>query len=388
MAKKKPEINTAEQTDQPSAANKKAKAKKSGAGAVFGSIVLFLVTCLCGILTLCSLILYTALPQKSLSAAVAEMDLSQMKLTDEGQSKLLGQCLYDWYLWDAPNLSAEYADAFAAQPEVNEFVCAYLDDLSAYLTAESDTLPELDANDIADLMQTELSASLHEKTGVTFAEADRQSVLWSMGDDFNSWNESLNHAIGSGFGRFSARFLCSLPGVITFGALTVGFFVLWLVFAIKGHWRKGRMLTAYGCAVAIPSLLVLIGSGVLLLLASVVFNAIPALSFTEKGLSTLLMPVILPALAVALCGMIVASIGICTNAVVKANHRKKAAEPPISETEAAPAEKTAQPDFVYATVPAANSSETAAENAPAFCPHCGAPVEGDSAFCGSCGQAI
>lgn len=384
MAKKE-KTKTTEHTE-------KKEMKKPGGGAVVGSIFLFLLTCIFGILFLCSTILYTALPQKSLSAAVSKMDLSQMELTDDGKTQKLGQWLYDWYLWDAPNLSKEYAEVFIAQPEVNEMVCDYLDDLSNYLTKETDTLPELDVNNIADLMQDDLATRMQKKTGITFAEADRQSILWTMGDDVSDWNDDLYETVGSGFGKFAVRFLCTIPGMITFGGLTVGFFVLWLCLAIKGHWRKSRMLIGYGCATAIPSLLVLAGSGILLLLVNV-FHAIHGLAFMADGLPTLLIPIILPSLSIALCGMIITSIGIFTNAIAKARSRKQApsaAEPNDSLESAKPAaEDTPKtPEFVFTEAPKISVEPSASEPTATFCPHCGAQNDLGSKFCGSCGQAM
>lgn len=359
--------------------------KKPGGGAVIGSVLLFILTCILGILFLCSMTMRTALIQGSPSAALSKVDLSQAEITENGKTQKLGIWMYDWYLWDAPNLSQEYAEIVTAQPEVNEFFRDYLDEFGAYLTKESDTLPELDVNDIADLMQVDLAARMQKETGVTFAEADRQSIQWSMGDDIADWNETLQATVGSGFGKFFVRFSCTMPGVITFGILTIISFILWLCLAIKGHWRKGRFLTGYGCAVAIPSLLVLAASGALLLLVHV-FDVIPALSFAAEGLPTLLLPVVWSSLTVALCGMIVASIGICTNAVVKAKRKK--AETAAMQPAAPAAEPESAPEFVYAATPETKAEASAAEPTAQFCPHCGAQNELGSKFCGSCGQEM
>ena len=99
-------------TAESEAVPKKEKKQKqpTRAGAVFGSILLFLLTLLFGICFLCSSILNSVLPQKTLSAAIAKMDLSQMQLSDHGKEQPIGKCLYDWYFWDAPNLTEEYAE--------------------------------------------------------------------------------------------------------------------------------------------------------------------------------------------------------------------------------------------------------------------------------------
>ena len=99
-------------TAEAEAVPKKEKKQKqpTRAGAVFGSILLFLLTLLFGICFLCSSILNSVLPQKTLSAAIAKMDLSQIQLSDHGKEQLIGKCLYDWYFWDAPNLTEEYAE--------------------------------------------------------------------------------------------------------------------------------------------------------------------------------------------------------------------------------------------------------------------------------------
>ena len=126
------------------APEKKPKPAKqpSRAGAVFGSILLFLLTLLFSIALLCSSILHSLLPQHTLSGSISQMDLSQVQLKDNGKTEQLGKCLYDWYFWDAPNLTEEYADVLVQQPEFNALFCNYLDDLSDYLrqfrTAESE----------------------------------------------------------------------------------------------------------------------------------------------------------------------------------------------------------------------------------------------------------
>ena len=109
--------------------------------------------------------------------------------------------------------------------------------------------------------------------------------------------------------------------MIVFGVLTVACFVLWLVLAVKKHWHKGRMFTAYGLAVAIPSLLVLAASGVTLLLVEA-FHVPDALIFSKAGLPTLLKPVVLATLIPAAYGVLFTVIGICTNAAVKSKKKK------------------------------------------------------------------
>ena len=82
-------------TAEAEAVPKKEKKQKqpTRAGAVFGSILLFLLTLLFGICFLCSSILNSVLPQKPLSAAIAKMDLSQIQLSDHGKEQLMGKCL-------------------------------------------------------------------------------------------------------------------------------------------------------------------------------------------------------------------------------------------------------------------------------------------------------
>ena len=149
MAKEK--SNT---TAEAEAVPKKEKKQKqpTRAGAVFGSILLFLLTLLFGICFLCSSVLNSVLPQKTLSAAIAKMDLSQMQLSDHGKEQPIGKCLYDWYFWDAPNLTEEYAEKLVTMPECSQFLCDYLDDLSTYMTGDSSELPQLQPDDVADLL--------------------------------------------------------------------------------------------------------------------------------------------------------------------------------------------------------------------------------------------
>lgn len=156
------------------------------------------------------------------------MDLSQIQLSDHGKEQLIGKCLYDWYFWDAPNLTEEYAEKLVTMPECNQFLCDYLDDLSTYMTGDNSELPQLQPDDVADLLQEELGSKLTKETHMVFAEADRKSLNWTMGDDLNGWNSMLQHTIGSGFGKFLTRQLCNLSGMIAFGVLT------WLLRAVAG----------------------------------------------------------------------------------------------------------------------------------------------------------
>ena len=94
------------------------------------------------------------------------------------------------------------------------------------MTGDSSELPQLQPDDVADLLQEELGSKLTKETHVVFAEADRKSLNWTMGDDLNSWNSMLQHTIGFGFGKFLTRQLCNLSGMIAFGVLTVACFVL------------------------------------------------------------------------------------------------------------------------------------------------------------------
>lgn len=380
MAKKKSKTTA----DTAAESTAKPVKKPSRAGAVFGSILLFLLTLIFGICLLLSITLHTIVPQNALSKAVSQMDLSQAQLCDDDKMQPLGKCMYDWYFWNAPNLSEEYANVLVQQPEFNTLLCDYLDDLSGYLSGDIAELPEASVTDIADLMQNDLGSTMQEETGVIFAEADRQALEWTMGDDVNDWNHTLKHTIGSGFGKFLARMLCSISGIIVFGIMTAACFVLWLILAVRGHWRKGRMLTAYGCAVAIPSLLVLAESGITALLVEA-FHVPDALLFTRNGLSVLLIPVVLSSLTVALSGMIVASVGICTNAVVKAKAKKKAAAVPEKTSAPLPSE----PEFRYTEADGQDHTKKTDDTPTVkFCPHCGAENPLDSMFCGSCGEKM
>lgn len=357
-------------TAEAEAVPKKEKKQKqpTRAGAVFGSILLFLLTLLLGICFLCSSILNSVLPQKTLSAAIAKMDLSQMQLSDHGKEQPIGKCLYDWYFWDAPNLTEEYAEKLVTMPECSQFLCDYLDDLSTYMTGDNSELPQLQPDDVADLLQEELGSKLTKETHVVFAEADRKSLNWTMGDDLNSWNSMLQHTIGSGFGKFLTRQLCNLSGMIAFGVLTV----------------------------AIPGLLVLAASGVTLLLVEA-FHIPDALIFSKAGLPILLKPVALATLIPAAYGVLFTVIGICTNAAVKSKKKKAAAvsapvpDAPAPEAPApqAPDSAPAEPELRYTEMSGeSHAPKTDDSSTVKFCPHCGAMNPLDSQFCGSCGKKM
>lgn len=312
--------------------------KKSGTGAVIGSIVLFILTLLMAVLLLCSSTLALSLQQHSVEKAVQQTNFSQLEWTDDGITQNFGQWIYTWYMDGAPNLTPEYAQAALSHTETKAVLCDYLAQLRTYLLGESDDLPQLDAAAFVDVLQYDIAAKLEQETGVTFTDADRSYVLWATDEDFPEWNDTVSDLVGGGIGKTVIRFFCTLPGVITAGALTVVMLILWLIFAIKGHWRKGRMLTGIGVSVAVPSLLVLLSSGILLLLVDVL-DVIAALSFLSNGLSLILVPAILPSLGYLLCGVVIAAIGICTNTAGKARCAKKQQ----SETNAEPKTETAAP---------------------------------------------
>lgn len=365
--------------------------KKPGAGAAFGSVLLFLLTFLSAILLLVSASVHTALTNGALAAAVEKTDFTKASVTDDGKTQSFGSWLHECYMWNSENLTPAYGEAVSAQPEFSAFFSGYLNDLGAYLLKDSDEMPQLDAAALCDVLQYEIADDMQKETGILFAEADRTAVLYNAEDDFSDWNEAVYDLSGHGFGKFMTRFFCTLPGVITAAVMTGVFFLLWLILAIHGGWRKGRMLTASGTAIAVPSLLVLLGSGILLLLVNV-FDCIPDLSFTANGLPTLLQPFLWVSAVIALCGMLIASVGICTNSVVKSKARRarlaeaaEAAQPAAPETPVVPT----QPEFTYSQIqdtPAA--AAPVPEKSSAFCPHCGAENEPGSKFCGSCGGTL
>lgn len=367
--------------------------KKPGVGAAFGSVILFIFTMIMAALLLCSSTLYLSLQQNSAEKAVSRIDLSQIELTDDGRTQNLGDWVYTWYMEGAPNLTPEYAQAALTRPEIKNVLCDYLENLRTYLLRETNDLPQLDAAAFADVLQNDLAADLEQETGVRFTNEDRAYFLWATDEDFPDWNEEMHEIIGFGAGKTIIRLFCSLAGVITAGVLTIVLFVLWLIFAIKGHWRKGRMLIGYGVAVAVPSLLLLLSSGILLLLVNVI-DVISALSFAADGLPTVLMPAIWPSLAYVLCGVVITLIGIFANAVGKSKRAKKeqaAAEAAPVELEAPsqPASVPQEPEtspFVYSEMHPETISESKTD--PGICPHCGAKNDSGSKFCGSCGGTL
>lgn len=387
MAKKQ---NQAEGTQE----NTVKQTKKPGVGAAIGSVILFVLTMFMAILLLCSSTLYLSLQYNSVEKAVERTDLSQIEWTDDGITQSLGNWIYTWYMEGAPNLTPEYAQAALTHLEIKNVLCDYLGDLRTYLLRETNDLPQLDAAAFADVLQYDLASALKQETGVTFTEEDRAYFLWATGEDFPDWNASVWETVGTGAGKTCIRFFCTMPGVITAGVLTVVLFVLWLIFAMKGHWRKGRMLTGFGVAVAVPNLLVLLISGILLLLVNVL-DAISVLSFTADGLPTVLMPLIWPCLAYTLCGAVIAAIGICINAVGKAKREKKEQE--TFDSALAQAESPVQPaaepqeseasSFVYSAIQPESMPEPKPETE-IFCPNCGAKNDAGSKFCGSCGGAL
>ncbi len=371
---------------QPNTSDTNTKIKKApGIGAAFGSVILFIITFLTAALFLTSAAAHATLKQNAPVKAMIGMQFCKARVPGSGY-RSFSYWLHHCYMWNSENLTPEYSEAVVETPEFRNFLCYYLEDLEAYLLKESDDAPMFDVNAFCDVFQYDIAADLQQETGILFAEADRAAILYNAEDDVAQWNEIVSR---DSFGKSAVRFLCTLPGVITTGALTGLFFLLWLILAVCGGWRKGRMLTACGTAIALPSLIALLGSGILLLLVYA-FDCIPFLSFASVGMLDLLLPLLWSSAAITLCGMIIASIGICINSIVKTKKKKaRLAEMYAQEQPAAPAVSATpeQPEFTYAQI---QEEQAASPDKPSsvFCPHCGAENEADSKFCGSCGGAI
>ena len=374
--------------------------KKPGAGAVFGSVILFIVTLLLSVLLMLSTSLHLMLKNHAPSHALSEIALSQIQI--DGQS--FGSWFYTCYLWNAEGLNPAYGESVVAHPEFRAFFQNHLSDIEHYYLKETDDIPELSADALFDLMQNGngIANDLKQQTGITLNDTHREAFLYNAEEDVADWNAAI---AGNSFTRGMLRFLCSLPGVITVGVLTGVIFLLWLFLAIAGGWRKGRMLTGSGCAIAIPNLLVLLGCGVMLLLVSAL-DCIPRLSFAKTALPVLTQPFLWGSGIVALCGMILASIGICANSIVKSKRHSPIpaqptdpAQPVFSEfpaepvVPAAPAvpETPIEPSISAAPESLAEPMATptaAPVQTAVFCPHCGAKLNADDKFCGSCGGTL
>ncbi|MCD7959031.1 MAG: zinc ribbon domain-containing protein [Ruminococcus sp.] len=397
--------------EQTSNADTQEKTKKqSSICAVFGSIALCIITFLVTIMLIFSASLHLMLKQDGIPKAIERLDLASATLSYEGENRSIGSLIYEWYMQGAPNLTESYAESAVATDEFKNVLCQYFYDLGDYLLKENNVLPTLNAEDFADVLQNDLAGTLEQETGVIFTEEDRTYFLWATDEDFPEWNADMESLVGSGFGRFCIRFFISVPGLITLVALLVVLFILWLIFAVKGHWRKGRMLTGYGAAIAIPGLLLLCGGGIFLLLVTGM-DVIDTLSFLKQSLPLLVLPVIWPSLALALYGLIFGSIGICWNKIAKAKREKAEAKEvdeilPSENTNTQNLESTAPPTpvpteepFQYTHIPAEASAteespitETTQPEQPELttctCPHCGKENEPGSVFCGGCGKKI
>ncbi len=386
--------------------------KKPGAGAVFGSIVFFILTFLSACLLIFSTTLHLTLQDQRISHAISRTDFSEISLTQDGKTQSLSAWIYEWYFSGAPNVNETYIDALISQDEYKIIFTDYFDALGSYLLQETDTLPTLSAESLADVMQYDLANTLAQETGITFTDEDRDYFLWATDEDIPEWNHTIQDVVGQGFGKAMIRLFATLPGIILAAGITLVFFILWLIFSIKGHWRKGRMLTGYGVAIAIPSLLILLSGGILLLLVNAL-HLIDSLSFAKHALPLLLLPAIWSSLGTALIGIIFTSIGIFTNSLAKAHSAKNQNQEttlemsavhesiPTVQPEPAP-EPTTKP--VLETEPkskaesatvlespeseAKTEAKTEPKTASGVCPHCGTQNSPDSKFCGACGGVL
>lgn len=349
------------------------KKKPSRAGAVFGSILFFILTVLLTLLLLGSAIGHHMLSKGQLSQAVSKVQLSEITVEENGTSQPLGQWVYEKYLYNSVNLTPEYAGLAVAQPEMNDLLAQYATEYSDYLTRKTETMPKVEADDFADLMQEKMASYMEHETGIIFSEADRIALVKNMQSDLSAWNGTMEQIMGHGFNKVMLRFFMTKAGVVTACVLLHVEFVVWLIFAIGKKWRKGKMFKGYGFAVAIPSLLLLLGCGVFLLLTTAM-DAISPLSFAQKSMPVLLLSAVWAGLAGTLYGAIFASIGIATNAVVRAKGEK-------TRKKAQPSEPAEKPEFHYTELPEDSNQKPT----PTHCPKCGAEIVPGGKFCGGCG---
>lgn len=357
--------------------------QKKSTGAVIGTIGFSILTFLLALLFFISIsmryfwkenLISTALEK----AASSNVTISQMEITEDGQTQNLGQWVYTWYMWNSKNLTPEYAEAAMAHPAVQEKISTYFDELGAYFLRQQKDLPVLDAGEFCDMLQYDMASDLEKQTGIVFAEKDRWAIMYNAEDDVEEWNESLQESIGSGAGKVAVRFFFTLPGVIMIGTLLGICILLWLILAFRGHWKKGKMLTVCGIMAAAPGLLAVLFCGVLLFLV-VILDCISALSFVSDTfvLPTLLKPFAMYGGEMALAGAIVTVIGILIQCAGKKKARRVAAAT-APETEA----------FVYMPESAAAAAPQTTESTEAVCPSCGAPIAEGEKFCGHCGSML
>ena len=204
--------------------------KKPGAGAVFGSVILFIVTLLLSVLLMLSTSLHLMLKNHAPSHALSEIALSQIQI--DGQS--FGSWFYTCYLWNAEGLNPAYGESVVAHPEFRAFFQNHLSDIEHYYLKETDDIPELSADALFDLMQNGngIADDLKQQTGITLNDTHREAFLYNAEEDVADWNAAI---AGNSFTRGMLRFLCSLPGVITVGVLTGVIFLLWLFLAIASY---------------------------------------------------------------------------------------------------------------------------------------------------------
>ncbi len=370
------------------------KKQPSKAGAVIGSILLFLLTFVMALLFLFSVLIHSSLTQRSFSTAFSETELSEADVTQQGTTQSLGKWIYDWYLWDAPNLTEEYAETALEQPEVSAYFYDYLSQMEKYLLWKTDKMPTMDVDEIADILQVDITKTMKRETGVTFSEADRSSLHWTMDDDVNALNDGMETVVGHGVGKFVFRAYCGIAGEIVFGVLTLGAVIWWIVLAIRKKWHKGRMLTGMGCAVGIPAFVLLLGSSVMLLLVSVL-DVISGFSFAKSGLLTLSIPVLESTGCFAGVGILLFVIGL----LVCKSGKKKSAKKNLSDSKENSKSESSLISATAPSVPTEQETLPPVENTPVesdkkdsegekYCAHCGEKIDAGSKFCGKCGNPL
>ena len=190
----------------------------------------FYLTVLLTLLLLGSAIGHHMLSKGQLSQAVSKVQLSEITVEENGTSQPLGQWVYEKYLYNSVNLTPEYAGLAVAQPEMNDLLAQYATEYSDYLTRKTETMPKVEADDFADLMQEKMASYMEHETGIIFSEADRIALVKNMQSDLSAWNGTMEQIMGHGFNKVMLRFFMTRAGMITACVLLNAEFVVWLIF--------------------------------------------------------------------------------------------------------------------------------------------------------------
>lgn len=234
------------------------KRQRSAGYRVFHGILivlasLILLLCLSSTLTVRHYILYNNVTNGLRSSKISDFEIP-----------FSGETVTDYirreFVTDDAVLPEDIAGALD-EMNITGYFADKADELGKMLRGESDTYPELKADDIVALLEKN-EDRLYSKCMLVVEESDKEDIRAELSDVFDLWNGAADILYGSKAGRALARFRVSIARAVI--DLVLLGLLLWRW--IKVRRRSGKpgygAVRGMGWVFFVPSLLVLIGCAV------------------------------------------------------------------------------------------------------------------------------